>query len=280
MNKAFALLLVAGLGLGMSSCLKDDEHYTDFQNVGYVAEIPSSAFFGVVDNEGFPIQTTPYAYPFDVNIASPNPPTQNVDVTVGVDAAALTRYNAANGDSLQLLPAEAYSLGSTTVTVPAGKRLATVDLKFNTSKIAVNGYYALPITIKSASNNVAVSANYGTKIIVIKIKNIYDGQYRALGTFTHPTAGARKIDRDKTLITIDGTTSQTDFADLGGNGWQMWLRVNADNTVTLIPKGAANPGTVQFGVNKYDPATKSFTLNYKYAGAGGDRVINEVITKK
>ena len=286
MKKLLYSFVVGGLAISMSGCLKDDEHFVDLQGVGAVAEIPSSAFYGIEDNRGLPIQTTPIGYSFDVNIASPTPPSQDVTVTLAVDKAALDAYNTANSTSYQLLPANLYQLPNLTTTVKAGSRLAPVQLSFFSGADKVpdptaynDATYALPIKITSASNNVAVSSNYGTKIIILKIKNNYDGDYHSKGTFAHPTAGTRKIDRDKTLGTIDVSTVQTEYADLGGSAY-MWLRVNPDNTVTIIPKGTANPATVQIGTSTYDPATKSYTLNYKYAGAGGDRVINEVITRK
>lgn len=288
MKKLFLYSFVASsLVMGMTGCLKDDEHFTDFANVGTIAEIPSSAFYGVEDNLGLQIQSTPIPYSFDVNIASPTPPTQDITVTLGVDKATLDAYNAANGTSYQMLPTTLYQIPSMTATVKAGTRLAPIQVSFFSGADKIpnptaynDAEYALPLKITSASNNVTVSSNYGTKIIILKIKNPYDGEYHATGTFTHPTAGARAIDRDKTLGTIDGTTVQTEFADLGGSGWLMWLKINPDNTVTLIPKGSASTATVQFGVNKYDPATKTYTLNYKYAGSGGDRVINEMIKRK
>ena len=289
MKKLLYSFVVGGLAMIMAGCLKDDEHFTDFQNVGAVAEIPSSAFYGLEDNQGLPVGSAQVDYSFDVNIASPTPPTQDVTVTLAVDKAALDAYNAANNTSYQVLPTALYQLPALTTTVKAGSRLAPVKISFysagNKSKVpdatAYNdSAYALPLKIVSASNNVPVSSNYGTKIIFLKIKNIYDGDYHSIGTFTHPVNGPRKIDKDKTLATVDVSTVQTEYADLGGSNWLMWLRVNADNTVTLIPKGSANTGTTQVGVNKYDPATHAYTLNYKYAGSGGDRVINEVIKLK
>lgn len=286
MKKLLYSFVVGGLAISMSGCLKDDEHFTDFQNVGAVAEIPSSAFYGIEDNRGLLIQTTPTTYSFDVNIASPNPTTQDVTVSLAVDQATLDAYNKANGTSYQLLPATLYQVSSLTATVKAGSRLAPINLSFFTGADKVpdptaynDAQYALPLKITSASNNVPVSSNYGSKIIFLKIKNAYDGDYRSVGTFNHPTAGIRAINRSKTLATIDGSTVQTEYADLGAAA-SMWLKVNADNTVTITPKGTASTATIQFGVNKYDPATHAFTLSYKYAGAGGDRVINEVITRQ
>lgn len=278
-------VLLAGLATSLTGCLNDDEHYTDFKNVGAVAEIPSSAFYGVEYNQGLSISTTPTSYTFDVNVASPNPPTQDVTITMAVDQATLDAYNSANSTSYQLLPSSLYQISSLTPTVKAGSRLApvTVSLYSGSDKVPDPGAYndaayALPLKITSATNNVAVSSNYGSKIIFPKIRNQYDGTYLAKGTFTHPVNGARSINKEKTLSTINLTTVQTEFADLGGSGWLMQLRVNSDNTVTLTPKGSASTATVQFGTNTYNPSTHTYTLNYKYAGSGGDRVISETLT--
>ncbi len=274
--------LAAGIALsaGLSSCLKTESQYVDLSQVGAIAQIPSAAFYGVADHQSFLTTKTPTPFTFDVSVASPNLPASSTDITVGVNGAALTQYNTDNGDSLALLPDSTYSLANATVTVPAGQRLATVTLNFNTTKIDATKRYALPVSIKSATNGVAVSSNYGTKLIIIAIRNAFDGAYHSVGTFNHPTAGIRKIDRDKKLTTINANTSSTEYADLGGSGWTMNLVVNPDNTVTIVPTGASNAGTMQTGVNKYDPATKSFTLSYQYAGSGGNRIVNEVITLK
>ncbi|RYF68854.1 MAG: DUF1735 domain-containing protein [Cytophagaceae bacterium] len=271
----------------MTSCLKDDAHYVDFAGASSVIDIPSSAFYGVVANNGLTIQSTPLSYSFNVNLSGPQTLAQDVTVNLAVDPAVLTAYNAANGTAYQALPASLYQLSTTSTTIKAGQRLAPVSITFFsgsdkiTNPTAYNdANYALPVRVTGTSNNLAVSSNYGYKIISLKLKNQYDGTYLATGVFTHPTAGARAINEEKELQTVDLSTVQTNFADLGGSGWLMQLKVNADNTVTLIPKGAANTGTVQFGVNRYNPATKTYTLNYKYAGAGGDRVINETLKRE
>jgi hypothetical protein len=118
--------------------------------------------------------------------------------------------------------------------------------------------------------------------VTVSVANLYSGEYQSTGVFNHPVAGPRDINRAKTLAPIDAQTVETEFADLGGSGWRMWLVVNGDNTVTLVPKGSASPGTVQFTVdsddNTYNPETGIIKLRYKYAGSGGDRVVNETLT--
>jgi hypothetical protein len=122
--------------------------------------------------------------------------------------------------------------------------------------------------------------------VTVSVANLYSGTYKSVGKFVHPVSGERGINRNKVLAPIDAQTVVTEFADLGGNTppWRMWLVVNPDNTVTIVPKEGASGGTVQFQVdaddNTFNPDTKVFKLRYKYAGGGGDRVINEILTKQ
>nr|WP_293835980.1 DUF4361 domain-containing protein [uncultured Arsenicibacter sp.] len=279
MKKILAILVAVGTAFNLTGCLNDDEHYVDFQGAGAIAEIPSSAFYGIADNQSFLSSSTPTSYSFNVNIASPNLPSQDVQLALGINQSALTTYNNQNGTAYTLPTAGTYQITTPSVTVKAGTRMAPVTVQINTGSIKPTDQFAIPVSITSATGGVTVSGNYATKIIFIKLRNNYEGSYQATGTFTHPTAGARAINEQKTLQTIDLTTSETNFADLGGSGWTMWLKVNADNTVTLTPKGSSSTATTQFGENRYDPATRTFILNYKYPGSGGDRVVNERIRR-
>ena len=166
--------ILIGLGLltSLTGCLNDEEHFTDFQNVGMLAEIPSSAFYGVEDYQQFVSQTAPVLYAFDVNVASPTPLSQDIALTVAVDKAALDAYNANKGTSYQLLPPTLYQLSGLTTTVKAGTRLAPITVSFFSGKDKVpdltaynNARYALPIRIVGAPTNVRISSNYSTKII-------------------------------------------------------------------------------------------------------------------
>ncbi len=269
----------------MSACLKDDAHFTDFAGVSAIADIPTSANNGVEDHKSFLLSTAPTPFSFDVKVESPSATVANTDLVLGADKAYLAKYNSANGTNYALLPDSSFSIANATVTIPAGSKLGTFTMNFNTSKIDPvkaadpDTGYALPITIKSATNGVTPSSNFGTKLVIISIRNAYEGQYHSVGYFMHPTS-PRAINRDKFLSTINSNTVQTEFADLGAAA-TMQLVVNADNSVKILIPGSssANPATVQTA-GKYDPATKSFTLGYYYVAASGNRVINEVISPK
>lgn len=266
-------LCAGGLLTGLSSCL-EDKGYTDL--IRAEGAQPIVSIFGGEGGSktlGVDLSSTPVATRlFSVNLGSPERLSTDVTVTIAVNADLL------KGTTYELLPASTYTIPNAQVTIKAGERDAPFTVNINTSQIDLKKSYALPLTITNATGAI-VASNLKDAVFTIKVNNIYSGSYQATGRFVHPTAGPRDINRTKTLATIDATTSETEFADLGAAA-TMQLRVNTDNTVTLIPGGTASAATVQFGENKYDPATKTFTLNYKYAGAGGDRVITEKITKK
>ena len=61
----------------------------------------------------------------------------------------------------------------------------------------------------------------------------------------------------------------------------MFIKVNTDNTVTITGGGNGIEPLVQDTSlpNNYNPATKTFTLNYYYPGSGGNRVMHEVYVR-
>lgn len=171
MNKLFSTIVAASLALGLTSCLKDDEHFVDFAGAGYVAEIPYAANRSIVRIDSLVPTASTTAFPLDINIASPNPPTQDLAITIGVDQAALTSYNAGRATPYKLLPASTYQLTTLSPTVKAGSRIATVNINYSPNQIPrTGGPYALPISILTVPSNVQISANYRTQIIAIVFK--------------------------------------------------------------------------------------------------------------
>lgn len=277
------LILFASI-IGLSSCL-EDKGYTDIIN-GVGAE-PIVSIFG---NAGGSLQTgqfkidTLVEVKYLVNLGSVNPLDKDLSLTIGVTTAATdflkstnAKRAAAGDDPYEALPTSAYTFVNPVV-IKAGKRDDTLKVRVKLPKtLDFSKEYVIPVGIADASG-VKISSNLGfMNIFVGGTPNKYDGAYHATGYFSHPSS-PRDIDRDKTLKTIDKSTSETEFADLG---YIMWLKVNKDNTVTIIPQGTAATLAGPFeqtGVNKYDPTTKTFTLNYQYNV--GTRVISEVIKKK
>jgi hypothetical protein len=275
-------LALFATAIGLSSCL-DDKGYTDLVN-GVGNDKSYVSFFGdeaalrpvILEATDKPKYDT-----LVVSFASTTPPTQDVTVTVDFDAAAIAAYNKSNGASFSTIPTSAFNIINKSVVIKAGKREAKIAYSLVGKTLAKCESFLLPIAIKTTSAGI-VAGNYSTAYIsAIVPENPFAGAYLATGVFTHPVNGPRDINEAKTLSTVDCSTVETNFADLGGSGWKMWLKINADKTVTIIPKGNANTATVQSGINIYDPVKKQFILNYSYPNAAtGDRVISEKITVK
>jgi hypothetical protein len=170
MNKLSKLIVAASLAVGLTSCLKDDEHFVNFASAGYVAEIPYVANRSILKTVSVSASSASTAAPVDINIASPNPPTQDVPVTVAIDEAAMTAYNTANKTAYKLLPSAAYQVTNPMVTVASGKRIGTVNVNFVGGQVpTTGGPYALPLSITSVPSNVVISANYHTQILVVSL---------------------------------------------------------------------------------------------------------------
>lgn len=125
-----------------------------------------------------------------------------------------------------------------------------------------------------------------TKIWVVKINplpiiNQYEGNYHATGYFNHPTS-PRALDLDKYMSSVDASTITGAHSDLGDSGYTITVKINSDNTVVVKQFASGNEiGEMTPGaVNKYDPTTKTFTLNYRYSGSNGWRTVNETLVLK
>lgn len=270
---------------GFSSCLKDDKHYVDFAGATPLIELPSAANVGgsggLLQKAALDISSTPIPIQLMVNLASPHTLGTAVNVKLSVDEAALTKYNTDNGTSYQLLPSNTYT-STLTATIAAGTNSAYVTINITSSLInpAITTY-ALPLTITDGGGQQI--SNYKTVIFNVQAKNPYDATYTQTGSLTFPDGTGRSYtgNRTKALTTINATTVVMEAFDLGGNGFFMYLKVNSDNTVTISPSPTSANQTIQAnGTNTYDPATKTFSLHYKYVGGTGDRVIVETLKRK
>ncbi|SDQ00902.1 protein of unknown function [Mucilaginibacter sp. OK268] len=270
-----ALVSIAGL----SSCLKDNQHYVDFAAAKPLVELPAAtgvgANGGLFEAVALDISDTPIPINLMVNVAAPKPLSTPLTVKISVDQAALTKYNADNSTSYVLLPADYYTSTFTT-TIPANQNSSNIVINIKSSLISpTNTSYVLPLTITDGGGQQI--SNYKTVLYNVQVKNKYDGTYTASGSRIHPTAGTFTFNYDVAMGTAGATSvSGSALADLKTD---LKITVNADNSVTLSsvsqPSVALQPGTV----NKYDPATKTFTLNYYYNSAA-PRLISETLVKK
>ena len=237
-------LMLSAAALSLSSCLKDDAHFTNFAGVGTTIELPIEAYTGVGNliPEANVISSTPIALPTIVNVASPKPLTSALNVTLALDPAALTAYNTANGTSFAILPPADYSVASWTVTVPANQREATLNVNLNTSLIDPSQQYVLPINIASASGQTI--NQYNTVMYLVQVKNKYDGEYTVTGTLV-----------DSANPAITGAYPNTVDLQTTGAASDVYYDTNYGNFHEILSSGSANVFGEFDPIFTFDPAT-------------------------
>lgn len=215
------------------------------------------------------------------------PPRSVVNGTVQVKIAENNAL--VNGAGFSSLPSGSYSIVSYDYTFTPDNKKANVRIKVNPSAL-VGGSYAVGLTIQQVSTG-EISQSAKDIVVEIKVKNDYEGDYAASGLLTayagpdntFPLQAEYDIDEDKYLYTIDQTTVEMVVGYPPFTGAYMLLEIDpATNNVTVKPSTPPTFATLSNnGVNKYDPATKTFTLNYKYFNASGRlRTITETLVLK
>ncbi|MBC7873150.1 MAG: DUF1735 domain-containing protein [Ferruginibacter sp.] len=179
--------LFSGLAMLFTSCLKDK----GFENGLYGINDPGSQPPGI----GFPrAATAKYSLGIDlsasaqaitgivyVNLESGLPATSDVHITLTLNDALRTAYNAANGTNILALPANLFSV-PLSLTIPAGQRNAQVAINFpNTSTLDPNKSYGLGLTITSVDGGYLIASNLKNLFIEIGLKNKYDGVWDLKG---------------------------------------------------------------------------------------------------
>lgn len=289
-NTVLALLAIACISF-FSACLKDDAHFTDFSKVGTVVEL-LDANTDVISTDptllgltaaGLTFSTTPADVTTRVNVAAPYALSTALNVTLSVDKAAFVAWKKLKQDSIyDLLPDSCFTVPSAGITIPANQNVGSFVVKVNSSKVDLNHSYVLPVSISDASGQ-NISGNFKTILYSISVKNIYDGTYSAKGTLDRQGNPTQNITQDVVLSTVNGTTSYTQAPYFNQVGVALLVRVNADNTVTILPDPtqAIQIKATAGKVSTYDPAKKQFHLYYNYVnGSGLSRVFDFIYTLK
>lgn len=226
-----------------------------------------------------------------VVLSTANPAAQDIHVTLVQTDSLLVNYNAANTDTTvtptnpnptmkvtHLVPPTKFTVVNPggVVTIPKGSNTGYLQIKFKPSDYLGGPAYALGFTITSiAEKGYVISGNLNFGIVSINIKNQWDGNYHASGVRVHPSLGPFPFDYNANVSTTSATSIDGKvLADLGEG---LSITINPDNTVSLAGDARAVFLTAG-GVNKYDPATKTFTLSYYY-NSSAPRVITETLVR-
>jgi Domain of unknown function (DUF1735) len=248
---------------------------------------------------------------FQIDYSTPVVGEKDITITVGVDAAAVAKYNTANptGPQYLLLPANAYTLTTATAKIPAKQTVSEpFTITFNPSVIDVTKNYMLPVTIITAvgaPGDAKAASGTGTAYFHL-IGNPLAGLYTVVGTRYNytgsvswsgppaalPAGGTPSaIPTTKLAVPVDGQTVSLEFAALSSLGY--YYQVTGNATFSAITVGfsqdllSASSSREVFITNYIPPSPTqkaSFHIYTHYnnaaAGGGNDRIMDELFTQQ
>ena len=205
MKNIFKFALVAFLGLGLSSCLKDEEF--DAGEVGLNADNISTK--PVIEIVGGGISNfRNHALSVDLAKASDtsrftisytqggNAAPEDITINFAYDGSAFSSYNAdtvfnSKRIRFEKLPDSTFSFPKTSVTIKKGQKISeAVNFIVFPAKVDPSKIYLFPITITStSSSNAIISGNKGTIYFHI-IGNALAGKYNVVGTRYNYNSGS------------------------------------------------------------------------------------------
>ncbi|HEX8334661.1 MAG TPA: DUF1735 domain-containing protein [Segetibacter sp.] len=280
------LLLLVAISATFTSCLKDKGYDEgkygavrntagqEFMSIPVAARIPNTqSLESKAGSQNIPLFVVSYDYV--------DPAASDITGTITLNNALVK----AADTSAVLLPTSIYSIPSNTITVKAGQRVSDrFIMTINTSTLDPTKKYGIGFTLSSVSKGgVAIPSNLKDVVYIFSLKNVYDGIYTVMGGFVQrysapgvPTVGdALNGDLagnpDVTFTTQGPTTVEItglNWAKKGGGiGGIDNLRLTVDpatNQVTMFALGNATLANWEGRENRYDPATKTFYLNYRW----------------
>jgi hypothetical protein len=306
MKKIFLRLYVVILGVVLAACLDDDKYALDPEGSTNVIEFLDPSVPASPSGAIYPAYATSYTLAptaqFDIIVSYSGPQDENnknIELQLAVDPVALEEYNKhmteglygkapLGGSTYELMPDANYDLASTTVTIPSGKSKATVSINVFPELFDFSKNYAIPLRIVSASEG-TLSAHYSVAILAIGVRNIYDGIYEIVGgSITRNSATGPDTNLGGPYnegLTLDLVTLASnvlaiepvwkDGSGVGGIGGTNLTIDEATNTVTVKSSNATLKNTPG-DPNTYDPATKTFVLNFDWGVAPNTRIIDDL----
>lgn len=280
----FSALFVS---VGLTSCLKDDD--IDNQKYGLInlnankiIEIPADASHET-GLTLLPEGTKEFTIG-EVRLAAENPASE--DITVNLTTSKTSEIIASGKP---IFPLDGITVPAT-VTIPKGQRSVPIKATINTTLLQSNPQYVAVSISGVDKQGYIISGNFGYLKLNMKVKHKYEGRYVLTGTMVDVVNGNFKhittiIEGDYTvqLQTKDGQTlafydeviwhdfmyPMANGASKSGYGsFAPEFTFDENGNVTAVTNHygvPANTRTAQLdpsGVNKYDPATKSFTVSY------------------
>jgi hypothetical protein len=301
-NKIFMIVSLLAAVFILNSCLKDDVgvDWTSSLKGKMYAEIYGAGF------QALALQPTTdtVTFKFLVNIATDQPPTQDITVTLGVDTSAMGRYNRLKGTAYTLYPY--IKILDPSIIIKAGTRNAYVHVRvWHADLLDACSSFMAPIVIESATGGVvpADALNQGGYLMALPISNPYAADYQVVGYRIRPGNPTEPVNQVETLSTLNCST-----VIKSGFGNYSAYNVSMQVTSTVVVVGGVNclkviadvidPSTglsvggmwpvwtgdpaqkpADLTINYYNPVTRVFVLNCFYVSSAGNRIMYEVLTR-
>jgi len=287
MRKYLNIILLALVATGLSSCLKDKYNALNPDNSPSVVEFKNPDAISSVSPAGSLYSMYPQAFQagpsvqatYTVQLSGANPASQDVTVTIGVDTAAVRKFNAdqkiknPSFVGYDLLEATAYEIPQTSYVIKAGQRSVDVVVNFLADKFNFSKKYAFPLAILTTSY-ANVSGNFGTILINVSAKNAYDGLYNYTTSAT-TSLRANVNDKNVKLTTSGANTVNASLV----NGYTNVVVYSIDpttNKATVTSSGGIGDAITDPASNwdpvkkvlyiKWTAGSRSFEETYTYTG--------------
>ena len=296
----------------ISSCRKDDFVDSDSQK----PQTSGNTYIKIIDGPEKSLFLDAVAGIGSVNVFNVRRDAANQDalstassITLTAAPELITAYNTAHptstgvANTYETLPESLYTPGNGLTKIATGYTMAlnagdfakdfAINLNFGLFDFSKK--YALAYKVTNPGNGVT-SSTQGQIFVLISVKNAYDGNYASVAGSVQrysapgvPTVGdalngSMAGNPDIVISTVNATTVLISnlrwFGGTGGIGGIDNLQAVIDpatNLVTMKALGNTTLRNIAGTVNKYDPATKTFTLNFEWNPTANAREIKGLV---
>lgn len=272
--KVFGIMAVAVFCI--TGCLKDDDYDNGvIQSVRPHGNIvkPIELKISATDNSNFatvavdnsPNDTTSDFVP--VVLATVEPAPQDIHVTLEMVDSLVDAYNAANFTAYAVPTSDMYEFPSMEVTIPKGSNTGYLQIKYSKPDF-IGADWAFGFRIASVQESgYTISGNFGEGVVSLAIKNQYDGIYKGSGTMVHPVLPGTYTNKDE-VMTTSGANSVLLYPLNTTTQFGVDLNITIDPVTNLCSLSATLVTLDPYdpAKNYYDPATKTFYLDFGYSG--------------
>jgi hypothetical protein len=221
--------------------------------------------FATVSVNSTPNDTTSDFVP--VVLATADPAPEDIHVTLELVDSLVDNYNTANGTGYQVPDPSMYTFPSLDVVIPKGSNTGYLQIKYHIPDF-VGGDWAFGFRIVSVQESgYTISGNFNQGVVSLAVKNQYDGIYKGTGTMLHPVYSGSFSNKDE-VMTTSGANS-VDLYPLNTTvlfGVDVNITVDPGTNLCSLSSSVVSLDAYDPAKNYYDPAAKTFYLDFGYSG--------------